>query len=150
MIVLRAKINLGLEVVRRRPDGYHDIRTLFQWIDLHDTIEFRPLPGPEIRLSGDDPDVPWDETNLVNRAARPLRNEPAPATAWQSGTKSDPGRPRPGRRQRRRGHDPLGLDRSGSWASERGDLETLARELGADVPIFSPAGCAWARIGATA
>ena len=66
-----AKINLGLEVLRRRPDGYHDIRTLFQWVDFHDTIEFRPLPGPEIRLSGDDPSIPWDETNLIYRAAAP-------------------------------------------------------------------------------
>jgi 4-diphosphocytidyl-2-C-methyl-D-erythritol kinase len=70
-----AKINLGLEVLRRRPDGYHDIRTLFQWIDYYDTIEFRPLSGPEIRLSGNDPSIPWDETNLVHRAASLLREK---------------------------------------------------------------------------
>lgn len=64
-----AKINLGLEVVRRRPDGYHDIRTLFQSIDLADTIELEPSPDGRIRLEGDDPSVPWDRSNLVFRAA---------------------------------------------------------------------------------
>jgi 4-diphosphocytidyl-2-C-methyl-D-erythritol kinase len=64
-----AKINLGLEVLRKRLDGYHDIRTLFQWIDLHDTLTFDVLETPEIRLSGDDPSIPWDETNLIFRAA---------------------------------------------------------------------------------
>lgn len=67
-----AKINLGLEVLRRRSDGYHDIRTLFQWIDLHDTLTFEPLEEPEIRLAGDDPEIAWDETNLIHRAARLL------------------------------------------------------------------------------
>ncbi len=68
-----AKINLGLEVLGKRADGYHDIRTLFQWISLHDTLSFDVLEAPEIRLSGDDPEIPWDETNLVYRAARLLR-----------------------------------------------------------------------------
>ena len=68
-----AKINLGLEVLGKRADGYHDIRTLFQWIDLHDTLAFEVLESPEIRLAGDDAAIPWDETNLVHRAARLLR-----------------------------------------------------------------------------
>ena len=70
-----AKINLGLEVLGRRPDGYHDIRTLFQWIDFQDTIEIRPRTDPEINLAGDDPSIPWDETNLVFRAAAALREK---------------------------------------------------------------------------
>jgi 4-diphosphocytidyl-2-C-methyl-D-erythritol kinase len=69
-----AKINLGLEVLRPRPDGYHDIRTLFQWVILYDTIEFKPLSSPVLRLGGDDPSIPWDETNLVYRAARLLQD----------------------------------------------------------------------------
>lgn len=68
-----AKINLGLEVVRRRPDGYHDIRTLFQSIDLADTIELEPSLDGRIRLEGDDPSVPWDRSNLVYRAAALLQ-----------------------------------------------------------------------------
>ncbi len=68
-----AKINLGLEVVRRRPDGYHDIRTLFQSIDLADEIIFEPAPDGVLSLEGNDPAVPWDATNLVAKAARLLQ-----------------------------------------------------------------------------
>jgi len=68
-----AKINLGLEIVRRRPDGYHDIRTLFQSVELADRIELEPTADGRVRLEGDDPSVPWDETNLVHRAARLIR-----------------------------------------------------------------------------
>ena len=70
-----AKINLGLEVLRRRPDRYHDIRTLFQSIDLADTIELEPAPDGMIRLEGDDPSVPWDGTNLIFQAARLLQEK---------------------------------------------------------------------------
>ena len=68
-----AKINLGLEVLGKRPDGFHEIRTLFQGIDLHDILDIDVLEEGEIRLSGDDPSIPWDETNLVYQAARLLR-----------------------------------------------------------------------------
>lgn len=69
-----AKINLGLEVVRKRPDGYHDIRTLFQWISLSDLLEFRTLASSEIRLQGSDPSIPWDESNLVFKAVKLLKD----------------------------------------------------------------------------
>ena len=64
-----AKINLGLEVVRKRPDGYHDIKTLFQWISFCDTLEFEVRSLPGIRLRGNDPSLAWDESNLIHRAA---------------------------------------------------------------------------------
>jgi 4-diphosphocytidyl-2-C-methyl-D-erythritol kinase len=70
-----AKINLGLEVIRKRPDGYHDIRTLFQWIGLWDTLEFVPRSDGQISLQGNDESIPWDENNLVFRAARLLRGQ---------------------------------------------------------------------------
>jgi 4-diphosphocytidyl-2-C-methyl-D-erythritol kinase len=70
-----AKINLGLEVVRKRPDGYHDIRTLFQWIGLSDTLEFFPRSDGEISLRGNDESIPWDRDNLVFRAAHLLREQ---------------------------------------------------------------------------
>ena len=50
-----AKINLGIEVVGRRPDGYHDIRTLFQTITLHDAIDIEPAPRGVLELRGDAP-----------------------------------------------------------------------------------------------
>lgn len=63
-----AKINLSLRVVGVRPDGYHELRTIFQSIALHDTLTIRRRPGP-FALSCDDPTCPVDERNLVWRAA---------------------------------------------------------------------------------
>jgi 4-diphosphocytidyl-2-C-methyl-D-erythritol kinase len=68
-----AKINLGLEIVRHRADGYHDIRTLFQSITLADELVFKSAPAGSILIDGDDPSVAWDESNLVHRAVRALR-----------------------------------------------------------------------------
>jgi 4-diphosphocytidyl-2-C-methyl-D-erythritol kinase len=72
MIALRsyAKINLGLEITGRRADGYHTLRTLFQTIDLSDDLELRETRLPRIRLSGDDPRVPWNDSNTIARACR--------------------------------------------------------------------------------
>ena len=63
-----AKINLSLRVLGTRADGYHELRTIFQSIALHDTLTVRAVPGP-FRLTCDDPGCPGDETNLVWRAA---------------------------------------------------------------------------------
>ena len=68
-----AKINLGLEIVGRRPDGYHDIRTLFQTVSLADELDFEPAPDGVLEVVGDDPAIAWDRTNLVHRAARLLQ-----------------------------------------------------------------------------
>jgi 4-diphosphocytidyl-2-C-methyl-D-erythritol kinase len=63
-----AKINLSLKVLHRRPDGYHELRTVFQTVSLADTldIEFTPAPHTRIELCGA-PEIP---DNLVGRAAR--------------------------------------------------------------------------------
>jgi 4-diphosphocytidyl-2-C-methyl-D-erythritol kinase len=63
-----AKINLSLEVVGRRRDGFHELRTIFQSIALHDTLTIRRARG-RFRLACDDPSCPTDETNLIWRAA---------------------------------------------------------------------------------
>ncbi len=64
-----AKVNLGLEVLKKREDNYHEIRTLFQTIDMYDILEFRAIPHRKISLIGDDESVPWNEDNLVFKAA---------------------------------------------------------------------------------
>lgn len=69
-----AKVNLCLEVLGRRPDGYHEIRTVMQAVSLYDELEVRPRPDGLLRLQCDDPDVPADQTNLVMRAARLLED----------------------------------------------------------------------------
>jgi 4-diphosphocytidyl-2-C-methyl-D-erythritol kinase len=68
-----AKINLGLRVLGRRPDGYHEISTVFQTISLHDTLTFEAAPSGRFELICTDPEIPADETNLVMRAASALR-----------------------------------------------------------------------------
>lgn len=62
-----AKINLSLKVLGRRPDGFHELRTVFHTISLHDVLEFRFTPGRALRISLDDPLRLPD--NLVLRAA---------------------------------------------------------------------------------
>ena len=66
-----AKINLDLRVLGTRPDGYHELRTVFQSLALHDTIDCVPRPGP-FAIECDAAGVPLDESNLVWRAARAL------------------------------------------------------------------------------
>lgn len=71
-----AKINWTLEILGKRPDGYHELRTLLQTITPADEITFESRPeGPgEIEIICNHPDVPCDETNLVHRAARLLQD----------------------------------------------------------------------------
>lgn len=68
-----AKINLGLRVHGRRPDGYHEISTLFQTVTLRDTLSFQATTDGSLGLVCSDPEIPTDKTNLVLRAATALR-----------------------------------------------------------------------------
>src|SRR3982751_6323785 len=67
------KINLHLQVVGRREDGFHDLCTVFQTISLHDTLSFEP--DTNLRMSCNDERVPIDDRNLVMRAATMLREK---------------------------------------------------------------------------
>lgn len=66
-----AKINWTLEILGKRADGYHELRTLLQTIDLADELMFEPQEQG-IEIVCNHPDVPLDETNLVYRAAQLL------------------------------------------------------------------------------
>ncbi len=68
-----AKINLSLRVVATRDDGYHELRTIFQSIALHDTLTFARRRGA-FALTADDPACPSDDTNLIWRAADRMWN----------------------------------------------------------------------------
>lgn len=66
-----AKINLDLRVLGRRADGFHELRTIFQSLALHDGLAFRRRRGP-FAIESADPHLPLDERNLVWRAAQTL------------------------------------------------------------------------------
>ena len=68
-----AKINLGLDVLRRRPDGYHEVKMIMQTVDLYDDLEFTKLAEDEIRIFADKEELPADQGNLIWRAAARMK-----------------------------------------------------------------------------
>ncbi|MAT38651.1 MAG: 4-(cytidine 5'-diphospho)-2-C-methyl-D-erythritol kinase [Ectothiorhodospiraceae bacterium] len=73
MVELRAyaKINIGLQIVRKRDDGFHDIDTVFHRVDVYDTIKLTPAESG-VTIKCDTPTIPTDDTNLCARAAKAL------------------------------------------------------------------------------
>ncbi|PWU26176.1 4-(cytidine 5'-diphospho)-2-C-methyl-D-erythritol kinase [Pseudomonas sp. RW407] len=69
-----AKLNLFLHVLGRRADGYHELQTLFQFLDHADELHFAPREDGQIRLHTEIPGVPHD-SNLIVRAARQLQEQ---------------------------------------------------------------------------
>src|SRR5262245_46838293 len=72
LLSAHAKINLFLSIGPRRPDGYHDLQTVFQEISLHDTLSFHKTAGP-IALSCSDPNLSAGPDNLIVRALTAVR-----------------------------------------------------------------------------
>src|SRR4051812_18442427 len=68
-----AKLNLGLRVLVKRPDGYHEVRTVFQTISLADRIGVSYTAAPETRIRFDG--TPHIQDNLVQKAARMVLDE---------------------------------------------------------------------------
>lgn len=69
-----AKINLGLDVIRRREDGYHEVKMIMQTISLYDVLRFTVLEEPDIIVTTDKEELPGDENNLIYKAAKLLRD----------------------------------------------------------------------------
>ena len=70
-----AKINLGLDVLRRREDGYHEVKMIMQTISFHDDLEIRRIKTPEIQVKTNLYYLPTNENNLVYKAAKLLMDE---------------------------------------------------------------------------
>jgi 4-diphosphocytidyl-2-C-methyl-D-erythritol kinase len=132
-----AKVNLQLRVLARRPDGYHELRTVFQTISLHDTLELELLRRGGIVLEADDPDLPLGRENLVWRALDALSGELGlrrgvrvrlekriPAGRGLGGGSSDAAAALVGLMRLTRSRLPLAR------------LVEIAASLGADVPFF--------------
>lgn len=140
-----AKVNLDLRILARRSDGYHDLRTLYQSLSLHDRLTFRARRGP-FAIASDDRDMPRDASNLVWRAAQALWtasggaggvrgvevsiDKRIPAQAGLGGGSSDAAATL--------------VALNGLWRAgfDAGDLARLGTTLGADVPYFLVGGTA--------
>ena len=136
-MVLRtsAKVNLALEVLGKRPDGYHELSTVMQAVDLFDRLAVET--ADTITLETSDADLPTDDRNLVVRAARLLRetagvhkgarlvlDKRIPVAAGLGGGSSDAAATL------------WGLNRLWGLRWRRERLMALAVRLGMDVPFF--------------
>ena len=139
-----AKLNLFLHITGRRDDGYHNLQTVFQFLDYSDRLYFAPRPDGAIRCFGGPPRVP-PEADLCVRAARLLQetqgirrgvdiyNEKRlPAGAGLGGGSSDAATTL------------WALNRLWAAGLEPESLAELGLQLGADVPVFLFGRAAWA------
>jgi len=140
-----AKINIGLNVISRRIDGYHNIETLFQQIDLFDQIELKRTTGSKIIIHCDDRRVPTNQNNICYKAVELFQER----TSIKQGVEIAI--------QKR---IPIGAGLGGGSSNAAATLEGLAQlwqsriaqnelleigsKLGADVPFFLSGGTALA------
>jgi 4-diphosphocytidyl-2-C-methyl-D-erythritol kinase len=146
-IKAHAKLNLHLEVLGRRPDGYHDLWSIFHLITLHDHLVFEPLDNGRILLSCNNEHLPVNDKNLVVRAAKLLQGHGNGAGGNHPGakitlTKNIPVGAGMGGGSSDAAAALLGL--SDLWGMELSDpeLHRLALQLGSDVPFFLLGGTA--------
>ncbi len=131
-----AKLNLFLHILGRRADGYHELQTVFQFLDYGDELGFRLREDGAIRLHTEVPGVPHD-ANLIVRAARRLQqaagtglgadiwlDKRLPMGGGIGGGSSDAATAL------------LGLDHLWQLGFDLDRLAALGLELGADVPVF--------------
>ena len=136
-----AKINLSLRVLGMRPDGYHELRTIFQSIALYDTLTLRVRRGP-FALHCDDPACPAGERNLIWRAS-----EHVWAASGRAGSMRDVEIRLVKRIPMRGGLGGGSSDAAAAlralgslWRVQEPALRAMAPALGADVPYFLEGG----------
>jgi len=137
-----AKINWSLQILGRRPDGFHELRTILQTISLHDELSFTLGEG-EIVVSCDNPEVPTAEGNLIVRAANALKS----LHRLKSGArihlkKNIPIKAGLGGASANAAVTLIGLTRLWQIQTDLPDLIEIAATLGSDVPFFMVGGCA--------
>ncbi len=140
-----AKINLSLEILYRRDDGFHELKTVMQELAFGDLLHMAELPEGRLELECDDPDLPAEKENLAFRAASLLRDCHAPergvsltlykripVAAGLGGGSSDAAAVL------------KGLNSLWKLNLRLEKLQELAAELGSDVPFFLHGGTALA------
>jgi 4-diphosphocytidyl-2-C-methyl-D-erythritol kinase len=139
-----AKVNLFLEILGKRSDGYHEVATALVAVSLYDILEFKEESSGEIRLECDQPGLPTGPENLVYRAALLLRRRGAtrrgaairlrkriPVAAGLGGGSSDAAATL------------AALDKLWRLGLSKNQLMDLGAQLGSDVPFFFSTPAAW-------
>jgi 4-diphosphocytidyl-2-C-methyl-D-erythritol kinase len=131
-----AKINWTLDVLFRREDGYHELRTIYQTVSLHDRLRFTETTGA-LEIVCDDDRVPTDDTNLAHKAARLLRE----ASGTQAGARIEIKKRIPvaaglGGGSSNAAATLVGLARLWRVTISEREMFAMAARLGSDVPLF--------------
>lgn len=140
-----AKLNLMLRIIGRRADGYHELQTVFQFIDLQDSLDFRVRDDGSVNRLSDLPGVA-PEQDLVVRAARCLHEH---AAAGRSGVDIRVAKRLPqggglGGGSSDAATALVALNHLWGCGLSRQALAELGLSLGADVPVFVHGHAAWA------
>ena len=131
-----AKVNLFLEVLGKRPDGYHEIETIMQEVSLHDTMAFTRIPTG-IVVECDDPQIPRDRSNLAWKAAALMQQEfPGHGGARIAIKKRIPASGGMGGGSSNAATTLKALNALWGLALKRERLEALAAQIGSDVSFF--------------
>lgn len=141
-----AKINLSLDVLHKRDDGYHEVEMIMTMVDLADRIEMQELPRDTIMISSQAGYIPLDEKNLAFQAAKLIKerydvkqgvyihlDKKIPVAAGLAGGSSDAAATL------------RGLNRLWKLGISEDELKELGSELGSDVPFCVSGGTAIAR-----
>lgn len=132
-----AKLNLFLHINGRRADGYHELQTLFQFIDCCDLLDFRVTQTPELILHSDMSAVVADSDNLILRAAKSLQQAtgyPGGAEIWLE--KRLPMGGGLGGGSSDAATTLVALNQLWNTQLSNDELATIGLKLGADIPVF--------------
>jgi 4-diphosphocytidyl-2-C-methyl-D-erythritol kinase len=132
-----AKINLGLRIGARRADGFHELRTVYQTLALHDVIKLELKPGTGIEIRSKDARVPTDESNTCWRVAeRLLKSVKQRKRVVLTIEKKLPVEGGVGGASSNAAATLLGLERALKAQLPGDEKLKLAAEIGSDVPLF--------------
>ena len=144
VIAAPAKVNLFLELLAKRPDGYHDLQTLLLPVNLYDTIEIQPRGDGELVLSCTAPGVPTDSRNLVWIAADAMRKASSISTgAAIHLTKRIPHEAGLGGGSSDAAATLRALNTIWNWNRSTAEVSAVAARIGSDVPALLHDGPTW-------
>jgi 4-diphosphocytidyl-2-C-methyl-D-erythritol kinase len=148
-LIAPAKINLYLEILGDRPDGYHELAMILQSIDLADQIDLRPISTDTIRIHCDHPQVPQDNSNLAYRAVELMAQQFPDVFARLGGVEITIKKHIPVAAGLAGGSTDaaavlVGIDMMWQLGLTQPELQDLAAKLGSDVPFCLAGGTALA------